>query len=270
MIFILPGFIAYFIYENSKKFQNESFMKKWGSYFEEFNNSKCKMCSMYYVFFILRRLLVSMCFIFLRRSPEVQVSFASVLCWTVRYNQFFIYIVWYQPFKHSSMNTLNIIVEFNIAACYTLVGFYLLDLSKRNSDALQWIIISLVLISLLANLISIVHAVVTGIIHLIRKYRKRREAKVKVGPEEEACDSYNAKNEQSSVNDDDGQFKSATRCLDATDINGYDRQIEIDTYTVEPYEFATVRPKLESYYSKTQDGTLKDVIQTSDLSFTHY
>jgi hypothetical protein len=84
MIFIMPGVIAYFIYKHRAKLENEEFIQVWGSLFEEFSTSRGLTCSMYYIWFMLRRLGISLCFVFLRCCPEVQVSLASVLSWMVR------------------------------------------------------------------------------------------------------------------------------------------------------------------------------------------
>jgi len=60
----------------------------------------------------------------------------------------------------------------------------LLELSDSASDGLKWIIITLVVISFPANVISMLYETIPEIVKLIRKCRRRNNAKVQVLPED--------------------------------------------------------------------------------------
>jgi hypothetical protein len=78
--------LGIFIYKNHHRISDEEFMNRWGSIFEELDNSKGLLsCSFYYVHFLLSRLGIAACFFLLKDRPIIQIISASIICWIVRY-----------------------------------------------------------------------------------------------------------------------------------------------------------------------------------------
>jgi hypothetical protein len=154
------------------------------------------------------------------------------------------------------------IIEFTIAACYTLVAFYLLDLSDSASDGLQWIIITLVLISLAANVISMLYLTIPEIVKLVRKCRRKNKAKVQVLPEEIA-NSEITKNETTYL----GDIQSSIRCLEISSTQREKNTME-NNY-VETY--CPVAGNLISDIDITRlyEERLKEV-SSSDITYINY
>jgi hypothetical protein len=154
------------------------------------------------------------------------------------------------------------IIEFTIAACYTLVAFYLLDLSDSASDGLQWIIITLVLISLAANVISMLYFTIPEIVKLVRKCRRKNKAKVQVLPEEIA-NSEITKNETTYL----GDIQSSIRCLEISSTQREKNTME-NNY-VETY--CPVAGNLISDIDITRlyEERLKEV-SSSDITYINY
>lgn len=157
-------------------------MKKWGTIFEEFNtNNEKSICSFYYVYSLLRVGILLISFFLLKNWPRLQIGLASAACWTVINNQKVIFDVMIRPFEEKLMNYVNIIVEFCVACCYTLVISFTFDLDEDATSIVQWFIVGFAALSYLVNTGYIVY---NTIVYIIKNLKNRRSHnRTRVGPE---------------------------------------------------------------------------------------
>lgn len=80
----MPILLILFIHKKHQKFSDEKFGIKYGTIYEEFKNDKGPISSYFYVVFVLRRLVLAVCFVFLQKHVGVQLFLAAVSNWAVR------------------------------------------------------------------------------------------------------------------------------------------------------------------------------------------
>jgi hypothetical protein len=80
-IILFPFRLARFIYTNRAKYEDSEFMKRWGTLFEDIKQDK----RYFYVYFLLHRLLLIICFLIMVDYAKAQVVSVCVLEWMVRY-----------------------------------------------------------------------------------------------------------------------------------------------------------------------------------------
>lgn len=75
-----------------------------------------------------------------------------------------------KPYKTKLVLLVNLSIEFIIAVVYSLVILFWIDFSTSQEEVLQWVVISLILLSCLISLGMIVY---NNIISLVKLCRKR-------------------------------------------------------------------------------------------------
>lgn len=74
------------------------------------------------------------------------------------------------------MNILSIISEVNIALSYSLAGLFLINLDDSVEYVIQWGIISLVICSVILNILHMISSLVSSIIQFIKARRQKAVA----------------------------------------------------------------------------------------------
>ncbi len=98
-------------------YDDEEQMKRWGVLYSEFNTKNSAI--IYYVAFLLRRLILSISFILLKDYPMAQIITCSISCVMVICTQFFLYITIVRPFKNRVQNIISILNEYAVALGYS-------------------------------------------------------------------------------------------------------------------------------------------------------
>ncbi len=106
--------------------------------------------SLYYLYFLIRRITLVACFFLLKECPKAQTIAASIL-------QKFYLVSRCRPFKGKSANIFNIIIEISITSTYSLYVFYEFDKSEPGKVILMWGIIGNVMLCFATNTISVLY-----------------------------------------------------------------------------------------------------------------
>ena len=132
---------------------SEGFKKKWGSLFLEFKNDKGYLSSQYYLIYFTRRVAYAFSQIFLNSLPFLQGGI-NVLCSLLT----LAHLIYYRPFKDTTIMVTNIIGEVNMTMVMSLVYILLLDFNSWYEEKIEKAIIYSVLLSILIQMLVSLYA----------------------------------------------------------------------------------------------------------------
>ena len=151
----MAPFIAYFIVSSDDS-QDDIYISKYGSFYQEFKSNKGKFSSIFYVIFFIRRLQYASCQLLLSDYPIIQVSmiiFFSILQ--------FVYIIYVRPFKEKSVMLSEFLGEVcalvTFISCFVLLIYDNSNIVKYLELIVQWNVIGGIGIQVFICLISFVN-----------------------------------------------------------------------------------------------------------------
>jgi hypothetical protein len=148
---------AYFLIKKQKKlvdYIRKNYIK-YGALFLEFELDQGRMKVLYYPYFFLRRFVIIFVFYNLSEIPGGQVLIS------IGFSFFLSLGLWkFQPFQEKILNILCIFNEVTFTIILALISSFLLNPTGTSNDALQYLAMSLVSLSVLAQFIVVVYAVV--------------------------------------------------------------------------------------------------------------
>ncbi|OMJ76430.1 hypothetical protein SteCoe_24215 [Stentor coeruleus] len=151
MIFIgLPFTIFIFslvCYRKNKFVDNEEFMKKWGSLYEEFKNDKGFFSTQYYTVFTMRRLVYVIMTVYLNDNLPLQYSIHLILSLLQ-----ILFIFYYFPFKEKEIFIITAIGEISTLLIICFSFAFIADSSLETRKNVEVVIVFVVVICLGANI----------------------------------------------------------------------------------------------------------------------
>ena len=145
------------------------FYKSWGSLYDEFKIDKGFFSSQFYTIHLLRRLgfLLSQVylndFLFFQGVLNTLGSFVQV-----------IYLIYYKPFKETSVLISYLTGEIATTLTMILVYFYLFDLSSNSSETVELVTIYSIIGAIAIQFIISIYSVEKAIREIWKKIKKRR------------------------------------------------------------------------------------------------
>jgi hypothetical protein len=124
---------------NLSYLDDEEFRSVWGALYSDFNASKS--AALFYTLFFIRRILLSISFIFIKDYPFIQVLSCGLMNLIVISMQIFIYIVQVRPFRGRVQNVLNILTELNVTLGYSFNIFFIIQAGIEH-NTVAWIILA--------------------------------------------------------------------------------------------------------------------------------
>lgn len=136
-------------YHLKNKFtNNEEFMKKWGSLYEEFKNDKGFISTQYYTIFTMRRLVYIIMAVHLNDNLPLQYSIKMILSLLQ-----ISFIFYYMPFKEKEIFLITAIGEISSLLIICLSFAFISDSSLETRKNVEVVIVFMVIICLSANMI---------------------------------------------------------------------------------------------------------------------
>jgi hypothetical protein len=145
------------------------FLKKFGSLYDEFKNNKGFWSSQFYFFYFVRRLAYTLSQVYLNDHLFVQ----GIINIGISIMQL-VYLLVYTPFKESTILMTNIIGEAAATLVFIQTFFFLFQLSQKNSQILEMVVIFTVIGGMGAQFIVSIISLIKTIRSILTKFAKMR------------------------------------------------------------------------------------------------
>jgi hypothetical protein len=167
IIMICPWIMCYYVRKYHDLFGGVNITAKWGSLYDDVNYSKSKAASCNIVVFFLRRQAYSLAIVYLDFKPLIQLAFCYISSAFVMFKQCLIYLICYRPYIKRVTQYIQVIVEFLILVCFSLLNLFIIEVSKEVCEVIEYIIMSCMIgslgILLVSDTICSIHTLITKI-----------------------------------------------------------------------------------------------------------
>ena len=163
-----------FSYEKIKDSTQVEFQEKYGSLFDEFKHDKGFISSIFYVFYLIRRLQFLITQVYFNSMPTFQVSLNIGISFLL-----LVYLVFYRPFKEKSVNVSYITAEFCLICNFCIILLIVRDFKLIKIEQLEFGFISSVYFSMMIQTVVVLFNYYLSLKEIMKKFRK----KAKIGIE---------------------------------------------------------------------------------------
>ena len=130
------------------KLKDNSTLERISTVTEEFNQQSIKY-NLYYILFLLQRVIACISYIFLQDHPKIQCFIIELILGVTCNFYIVIYILFIRPFTKSLINIFLAILETTSIIICALIGSYSLDtVSNSNKENMHYLIVSLLFSSI--------------------------------------------------------------------------------------------------------------------------